>query len=424
MDEDDNRVATGKNDADGNIIFDPIRYDKYDVGQTYHYSVKEVEEDEGGITFDKTVYTVDVTITDNGDGTLTATPVYSKPIAFINDYFATGTAKVGVTKTLAGRDWRDGDSFSFTIRPVGDAPMPAKDTTVTVTKDTPDFTAWFGTIQYSTRDMKDADGKTVKTKTFNYEVSEDIPENRDPSIVYDENVYAVTVTVTDNGDGSMTTEVAWTVKGSEGADTDAGTGEAVNSGDEPIPFVNTYAEGEIELGVTKSIDGREWRPGDRFDFTITPVGDAPMPNGPSSVTIKYDTPDKTAWFGPVVFGLGDMLDGNGELADTKAFTYEVREIIPKASARDPYMRYDENVYVATVTVTNAGNGVLATEVTWSCRTKGAEVKTGKDGRAIIIKNPYREIKTGDNTAIWPYIGLFAAAGLMLAVIVLRRRVRK
>jgi pilin isopeptide linkage protein len=61
----------------GIVTFDDIAYTLADAGKTYQYTVRETTQDSEGLTADKTVYTVTVTIVDNGNGTLTVTPVYS-----------------------------------------------------------------------------------------------------------------------------------------------------------------------------------------------------------------------------------------------------------------------------------------------------------------------------------------------------------
>jgi pilin isopeptide linkage protein len=67
------KVATGTNDANGNITFTDIVYYSADIGD-HTYTVKEVAGNEKNIAYDDTVYTVNVTVADGeqSDGTLTA----------------------------------------------------------------------------------------------------------------------------------------------------------------------------------------------------------------------------------------------------------------------------------------------------------------------------------------------------------------
>lgn len=65
-------VATGKNAADGKITMSKITYDK---PGTHTYTLREVNggTTSKGITYSNAKYTIETTITDNGDGTLSAT---------------------------------------------------------------------------------------------------------------------------------------------------------------------------------------------------------------------------------------------------------------------------------------------------------------------------------------------------------------
>lgn len=74
-DEDGNVLQTVTNGADGSIAFEPLTYDETDIGQTYTYTVSETHGNATGITYDETVYTVNVAVADsaNSDGTLAVT---------------------------------------------------------------------------------------------------------------------------------------------------------------------------------------------------------------------------------------------------------------------------------------------------------------------------------------------------------------
>ena len=69
-------LQTKTNAADGSIVFDAIPYTEADIGQTYTYTIREVvpASQETGMTYDPMVLTVDVEVTDAGNGDLTATP--------------------------------------------------------------------------------------------------------------------------------------------------------------------------------------------------------------------------------------------------------------------------------------------------------------------------------------------------------------
>lgn len=63
---------TAKNDANGEIHFAPLTFTEADAGKTFYYRVSEQDEGAPGYTYDDRVYTLTVTVTDNGDGTLSA----------------------------------------------------------------------------------------------------------------------------------------------------------------------------------------------------------------------------------------------------------------------------------------------------------------------------------------------------------------
>ena len=86
--------AVVKNVAGGMFSFGEITYTE---AATYTYTVVENNNDLGGVTYDNTVYTVTVTVTDDGNGNLIAAVAYSKDnqlvehMVFHNQYTAAGT---------------------------------------------------------------------------------------------------------------------------------------------------------------------------------------------------------------------------------------------------------------------------------------------------------------------------------------------
>ena len=76
LDGEGNVVQTAKNDADGKVVFQAIQYTGEDHGKTFKYSIVEVNDGQDNFTYDDHTAKVSVTVTDNGDGTMTVTPVY------------------------------------------------------------------------------------------------------------------------------------------------------------------------------------------------------------------------------------------------------------------------------------------------------------------------------------------------------------
>ena len=121
-------VATGTNNAAGNITFSPIQYTNNDIG-VHHYTIFETSPiitvpgpggfDVGMWTPSPLTYHVSVSVVDNGDGTITATPVYPRMgLNFINTYtnFAdpVGSIALNATKSTAGAPMTGGE-FSFAV---------------------------------------------------------------------------------------------------------------------------------------------------------------------------------------------------------------------------------------------------------------------------------------------------------------------
>lgn len=112
-------VATGINDAEGNITMSAVKYTE--AGE-HTYTLREVNggTTSKGITYGDAKYTIETTITDKGDGTLKAEHVLKDATAaiFKNTYSVTPTdadLDFDLSKVISGREWTDGDEFSFTI---------------------------------------------------------------------------------------------------------------------------------------------------------------------------------------------------------------------------------------------------------------------------------------------------------------------
>ena len=69
----DTILQTVRNTADGNIPFAALNYTQADIGQTYDYSVTETAGTEAGMTYDAMILTFSVTVSDLGNGELSAT---------------------------------------------------------------------------------------------------------------------------------------------------------------------------------------------------------------------------------------------------------------------------------------------------------------------------------------------------------------
>ena len=211
--EDDVVVANGTNDANGTVTLSPIRYE---APGTHAYTLREACPNAlglyKGVTYDGATYTVVTTVSDNGDGTLTATHKLegtTESAGFTNKYHAMPTqVSIGAIKVLEGRELKK-DEFSFKL--VGE------DIESTVTNDA-DGKINFDKFEYD------------EPGTHAYTISE--VKGDEVGMTYDKSVFTVTVNVVDDGEGNLKANVAFT-KGDKSV--------------EGIVFNNTYKKHETPV---------------------------------------------------------------------------------------------------------------------------------------------------------------------------------
>ena len=192
-DADGNVVQTVQNGADGTFGFAPLQLDK--VG-TYVYTVSErAGATANGVTYDTTVFTATVTVTENAEThALEAQVAYSKggkaadAVAFSNSYAPAATeVKLGASKVLSGEDLKEGQ-FSFQLK-------DADGKVLQTAKNTADGTVGFEAISYD------------KPGTYAYSISE--VDDGQKNVTYDAAEHRVTVTVTDDGAGHLVATVTY-----------------------------------------------------------------------------------------------------------------------------------------------------------------------------------------------------------------------
>ena len=313
-------VTTGKNDARGKIKMSPI---EYTAAGKHTYTLCEVPGDaNNGITYDGKTYTIETTITDKGDGTLEAKHVLKgdDEAKFNNSYkpnpdeFSV-TDQITATKVLTGRDMAEGE-FSFEL-----VEGEGKDAKVVAT----------GTNNAEGKITMNA-VKYDKPGKHTYTLRE--AKGNAGGITYSDAKFTIETTITDNGDGTL-------------------KAEHVLKGTEPAEFKNTYSvtpiDTELDFGLSKAIEGREWTEGDKFSFTITAPEGTPLPD-PATVTVsKNDAKD----------GIAAIKFGKIHYTAAGTYKYEIRENAGNAVG----MTYDGHVATAEVTVTDNGKGVLTANVT-------------------------------------------------------------
>lgn len=349
-------------------------------------------DDRKGWTYDDHASYITVTITDDDhDGRLEAAVSYDNSnataeddksetdvAAFTNVYQPAKTSLKGsdaltVTKVLEGRDWQEGDSFTFTLTGADDVTknaitdkdivLPDNAVGLTITNDTEGHKAYFGDIVFK------------KAGHYVFDITEIKPEEGAlENVTYDIAPHVVMVDVTDNGDGTMKVEVT------EGANP---------------TITNTYTEPEAgttvldKLNGTKVLEGGELGKA-QFFFSVTPLNGAPMgktnatgnPNGVdsddlSSITLLKD----------ITYTEADL---NGQ--DSRDFQYIITEEIPSEGNRTPGLTYDDSAYRVTVTVENTDGTLTASEPkiekgSWDGTTfTKDEDQTGVEG--IVFTNSY------------------------------------
>ena len=318
--EGDKVVATGTNAADGKITMGAV---KYTAAGEHTYTLREAKggTTSNGISYDGKTYTIVTTITDKGDGTLKAEHVLkdAKTAEFKNSYNLTPTEssvtdQVKATKSLTGRALAAGE-FSFEL--------VEGDSVVATGTNNAEGKITMSAVKYTeagahTYTLREAKGGTTSK-----------------GITYSDAKFTIVTTITDNGDGTLHAEHVL-------KDATAAT------------FENSYSvtplATELDFGLSKAIDGRDWTDADEFSFTITAPEGTPLPD-PATVTVsKKNAGDN---------GIAAIKYGKIRYTAAGTYKYEIRENAGNAAG----MTYDSHVATAEVAVTEDGEGNLTANVT-------------------------------------------------------------
>ncbi len=369
------------------------KFTQADADDTYTYTVKETAGSDAGVTYDDTEYTVTITTEDDGQGGIkvtttvkdgadyTETYVYDNDdatenqaavVPFTNTYKATGelggngAVSIKAIKTLTNRPMVD-DEFRFNVTNAADD----SNTVVATGTNDANGTIIFSTINYSIDQMlEDVDNGLATpsvvegkdTFTYTYEVTEDTANLDDGVSAIDAAGFQITVTVTDNGDGTLGIAVAYP------------------DGSDSLTFRNTYGEGQtgqatLNINGTKTLDVQSGNNAPdiegKYTFTLTGSEGAPMP----ATTEAHNDAAGNVAFGDITFTMenvfGDTgsqdtatnaeVDGTEEAVSaqsairTKEFTYTVTESGSVAGVDNDA----EASKTFTVTVTDNGDGTLS-----------------------------------------------------------------
>ena len=364
-------VATGTNAADGKITMSAVKYDK---PGTHIYTLREVNggTTSKGITYSNVKYTIETAITDNGDGTLKAEHVLkdakgATSATFENSYSVTpadADLDFGLSKAIDGREWTDGDEFSFTITAPDGAPLPNPATVTVSNHDAKDGIAAikFGKIHYTA------------AGTYKYEIRENAGST--VGMTYDAHVATAEVTVTEDGDGTLTANVTKKENGR---------------------FTNTYrselnytAAGGLKL--SKTLRGRPMTEG-QFTFTVKPADEASA----NALGLLHGANEfKSPATAEGTVGLIDILAGH-EVKFTQAdagktFMYTVAE----KNDHQPGYTYDEAVRTVTIAIADDTAGTLTATTTVSGGPEGTLPTEYKTGAAAV------------ESAVVPFVNSYSA----------------
>ena len=225
--KEDHIHQTKKNTAAGKVQFNTVEYTK--AGE-YHYTIKEKNNGLGGITYDPKEIKVTVKVTDDGKGKLNSEIFYENDDqTFKNTYSATKTnVQLSVKKALTGRKLK-AQEFEFELKEDG------KPDVLQTAKNDAQGKVQFQAINYD------------KAGEYHYTITE--KNNGLTGVTYDSSKVKVTVKVTDDGKGKLSTTVTY----------DGGKKN----------FKNTFIPKEITvpLQVTKALTGRNLQD-DEFEFEL------------------------------------------------------------------------------------------------------------------------------------------------------------
>ena len=361
--------------------------------KTFTYKVTE-NGSVAGVTNDPVATkTIEVKVTDNGDGTLTVDKQAESnktDFTFTNTYSVkpfdstlTGKGGFAITKTLDGRDLREGE-FEFALVSQGEG-----EPTVLTAKNDASGKVAFPAISFN------APGE------YNYRLAE--VDGGLSGVTYDTTVYDVTAKVVDNGDGTL--GVTWSV---------SKDGKALEG--KEIVFANSYkaAGTSITFNAAKVLTGRELKKGE-FTFELRDA------NGKVLQTVKNGALTEGG-YAPIAFD---------PITYDEPGTYDYRIVEVKGDAEG--ITYDETVFTYHVVVTDDGNGQL--QVEWTVGETGAPVfQNGfvkpEDPKPADPAKPAdpgnggsgdKLIQTGDNALVGMFTAAFAGIAAIGAGFTARRK---
>ena len=391
-------VAAGVNQqATAKTLFSGVTFTQADAGKTYAYTVKESQPAQGeglpAVTYDESVYTVELAVVDNNDGTMkvvTTVKNASDDVVSTADTSAEGyvVPTILFTNTYApGEATLEGEGAMHVTKKVSGAPIEqAFAFTATLTGGAVDGVTGLDenhAITAATADSSFADGDTsdatfagltfTKTGTYTFEVTENAPTAKD-GWTWSAEKKTITVNVTDQQDGVyLDTLVATVTSGNGSVFTNSYKAEPAKVG----------GDAQQKITVNKTVKGYDTDAD--FTFALTPVEaegtdwSGVTYNGAavSGATIEAAVTDK--------FADGDTKTAAfGEFSFDKVGTYTFNVVEKEAASEAPAgWTYDDSTRQITVTVTDEGNdgfldAVVSEAPTFTNAYKPSSVTTSED----------------------------------------------
>lgn len=374
-----------------------LKFNQNDAGKTFTYTVSEIDDKATGYTYDSTVHTVKAVVADNGDGTLKVTTSVSKKVdgkdklegqwIYPSDATSTGAATVkfkntytvteaatytpSVTKVVAGADAPS--KFTFTMTAADEATKAAIDGKLITGSSMSADNGYVEQMQ-TKEGLKNGEHDKVDFSkltfnapgTYKFAINEAAPNSGLGEWKYDQHVYTLTVTVTDEG-GKLVARADGTT-GSEG-----------------FIFTNSYKTStsyELQGGleIVKTLEGKDLHAG-MFGFTVTADADsteyaasteklkALLRQEDGKLTVTNDEPQADGKsYTDILGGLTFTTNDAG-----KTFTYKVVE---NKGNKGGYT-YDSTYWTVGIAVKNRDNGSLYTVTTVKhYNADGAELSAG------------------------------------------------
>ncbi|MBP1529688.1 MAG: Cna B-type domain-containing protein, partial [Erysipelotrichaceae bacterium] len=246
--------------------FGAIRYTQEDAGKTFTYYIHERLASKAGYIYDETTYRLEVEVEDNGDGTLAITPTYYKGSEEVKDPLFTNTYKAeGSLELRAWKELKNGkleeESFEFAVYDKEGEPIKDAEGTPLTARNDKEGNIVFNAIPYTEKDIG---------KEYTYVIKEIIPSedsDEDP-FIYDDGKIEYTVKVSDNGNGTLSTEtLIRNYKLNE-----EGEYEQIGKDNEVPLFTNKLKPGKLTVSKYV-INPEEADPQQEFRFKVKLIGE-------------------------------------------------------------------------------------------------------------------------------------------------------